>query len=300
MHSKFLVRSLYVILSALYSISIFAQDQMDTTNESEIIAFTSWRDGNAEIYTIKSDGSELTRLTFAEGDDYTPAWSPDGEYIAFTSMRDGVIEGSQEIYVMRSDGTDLTNISNSDNYDAYPQWSPDGQQIIFVSFRDANTEIYIMSSTGDNQLNLTNNDAEDMCASWSPDGQYIAFSSNRDGDFDIYVMNVDGSEVRQVTNYGTEDYCPVWLPTEHDKIVYGAYWNDRYRMYKVSTNGSNHRPFAPFRIGEVSPSWSSDSERVVFVSSRDGNSNLYMLDQDGEKIQLTHDGERDRMPSWQP
>ena len=66
------------------------------------IVFYSFRDGNTEIYTMDSDGTNQTRLTFNEVSDAAPAWSPNGQQIVFRSYRDG--ERNAEIYVMDADG----------------------------------------------------------------------------------------------------------------------------------------------------------------------------------------------------
>ena len=92
---------------------------------------------------MNADGSGQTRLTNNEEIDRNPSWSPDGEKIAFNSIRDG----NEEIYIMNADGsgqTRLTNNSASDDID--PTWSPDGEKIAFASSSDGNFGIYIMNS----------------------------------------------------------------------------------------------------------------------------------------------------------
>lgn len=84
------------------------------------IAFTSGRDGSAEIYTMDPDGLALSRLTNNTAPDSSPSWSPDGRHIAFASMRDG----NSEIYVMNADGSGLQNLSNSPGTDHAPAWRP--------------------------------------------------------------------------------------------------------------------------------------------------------------------------------
>ena len=71
------------------------------------ITFISDRDGNAEIYVMNADGSGQTNLTDNAGEDWVPAWSPDGGRIAFQSDRDG----NAEIYVMNADGSGQTNLT---------------------------------------------------------------------------------------------------------------------------------------------------------------------------------------------
>ncbi|HJS53078.1 MAG TPA: hypothetical protein VJ765_01000, partial [Chitinophagaceae bacterium] len=67
------------------------------------IVFVSARDGNNEIYTSNTDGSNITRLTNDPGYDDQPAWSPDGTRIAFISSR----TGESELYIMNADGSNL-------------------------------------------------------------------------------------------------------------------------------------------------------------------------------------------------
>ena len=105
------------------------------------IAFQSYRDGNAEIYVMDSDGCCEERLTDHEGDDGRPAWSPDGARIAFDSDRSGNVE----IYVMNADGTGVTKLTGHSAGDYSAAWSPDGTRIAFHSYRDGNGEIYVMS-----------------------------------------------------------------------------------------------------------------------------------------------------------
>jgi len=123
-----------------------------------VIAFSSNRDGNSEIYVMNADGSDPRRLTDNSADDWSPAWSPDGMQIAFTSARDG----NYEIYVMDADGSNQRRLSDSDDFDWGPDWSPDSTQIAFTSNRDGRDEIYVMNSDGTDLQRLTNDGAADQ------------------------------------------------------------------------------------------------------------------------------------------
>ena len=174
---------------------------------------------------MNADGSNVTRLTNHPESDRSPAWSPDGRRIAFTSDRDG----NDDIYVMNADGSNVTRLTNhpAEGREVYvmyadgsirlttavglsPAWSPDGRRIAFHSNRDAKWEIYVMDADGSNVTRLTNHPAEGRFPAWSPDERRIAFQFFRDGNFEIYVMNADGSNMTRLTNHPGEDLWPAW------------------------------------------------------------------------------------------
>jgi Tol biopolymer transport system component len=129
------------------------------------IAFTTGWGGNAEVFMMNADGTDLVNLTHGGSPwDHEPIWSPDGNKIAFTSYRDG----NNEIYVMNADGTDLVDLTNNPADDDGTVWSPDSTKIAFVSGRDRNSEIYVVDADGSNLVRLTNNPANDYSPVWSP------------------------------------------------------------------------------------------------------------------------------------
>jgi Tol biopolymer transport system component len=157
-----------------------------------------------DIYVVNSDGSGLRNLTakLAVGIRLNldpasdPAWSPDGQMIAFARLNPGL---GEPIYVVKADGSRLRNLTPKP-VGAYadPAWSPDGRKIAFVSDRDGNSEVYVMNANGSGQRSLTRNPAFDADPAWSADGRKIAFVSNRDGSYGIYIMNADGSGQRRL------------------------------------------------------------------------------------------------------
>jgi TolB protein len=276
-------------------------DTLSPSNNEGVIAFYSNRDGNAEIYTINSDGTNLQRLTHNSTDDMAPAISPDGQKIAFMSARD--------IYVMNSDGTQQQRLTNTPDYDSHPDWSPDGTQIAFTSERDGNWEIYIMGSDGSNVQRLTNNSAQDMRPSWSPDGTRIAFSRKLNENWEIYVLDIDDAlqspdvegNLLRLTESENGDVSPAWSP-DGSQIVYMS--SPRIRSFEIrvmNADGSNDHPLPG--IGQINedPAWSPDGTKIVFQSNRDGNWEIYIMDVDGSNQQrLTNNPAGDYWPSWGP
>jgi len=129
---------------------------------SDLIVFTSDRDGNPEIYRMKSDGSEQTRLTDHPATDNYPSGSPDGNRILFVSERDG----NPEVYLMDVDGGDLSRMTNNPAADNFPTWLHNGDWIAFTTTRDGPQEIYVLKIDASQLFNITSNPAEDLYPSW--------------------------------------------------------------------------------------------------------------------------------------
>jgi Tol biopolymer transport system component len=224
----------------LYVMKANGKKEMNLTNTPKIdevvpswspdgnkIAFCAYPDGEfdfgasewkgMEIYVMDADGSNETRLTDNDAEDYGPTWSPDGAKIAFTTNRDD----DYEVYVMNADGSDPTNLTNDLAADGWwaPYWSPDGTKIAFVSDRDGNSEIYVMDADGGNPVNLTNNAEWDGLPVWSPDGKKIAFKSTRDGgNWELFEMDADtGSDPTRLTDTGGQVRAFDWQPLGHRK-----------------------------------------------------------------------------------
>jgi Tol biopolymer transport system component len=146
----------------------------ETVHRTGKIAFASNREGNFEIYTINSDGSDQVRLTNNPGVDNYPAWSPDGTMIAFIRATP---EGGLAIFRMNEDGTNETQITPINSIRAPLSWSPDGGRIAFQD-RDSASKlrIFVVNSDGSNRRTVTNDSAaSDTDPSWSPDGSRILF-----------------------------------------------------------------------------------------------------------------------------
>lgn len=174
----------------------------------DIIAFSSTRDGNSEIYTCRTDGKNLRRLTNHYRIDSSPSWSPDGKQIAFISDR----SGQPMIYIMNSDGSNVHRLTSSINaYEDSPCWSPRGDRIAFVILFDRSFDIATASPSGDDTVILTSGAGSNENPRWSPDGLKIVFSSTRLGGKNIFIINSDGSNVRPLTK-DNNSFSPAWAP----------------------------------------------------------------------------------------
>ena len=159
--------------------------------DGDQITFSSERDrawefevwGNREVYVMNTDGANLINLTNHPARDSSPAWSPDGRQIAFSSDRDG----NKEVYVMNADGTNPINLTNHPARDSSPAWSPDGLRIAFSTNRDGdwekkpndNWEVYVINADGANPINLTNHPAWDSSPAWAPAPTLSVFSKEK-------------------------------------------------------------------------------------------------------------------------
>ena len=173
-----------------------AEDGAVVSPDGSKIAFIA--DGDSfeyEIYSQDLVTGEFLRLTTWEDRDSSPAWSPDGERIAFR-RRDADVS---DIWVMNADGSDPVRLTENagNNYD--PRWSPDGSHIAFTTNRAGNFDIGIMSPDGSDQRLLTTHPADDEFPTWSSDGEILAFHSSRYGGVTLWLMRADGSDQSELT-----------------------------------------------------------------------------------------------------
>ncbi len=258
------------------------------------IAFTSSRDGSAQVYVMRPDGTGQTRLTSGPSDNWGPAWSPDGTKIAFASRRDG----NAEIYVMDADGSGQRRLTFASSEEWGPAWSPDGSKIAFHSDREGRAEIYVMNSDGSGVVKLTPHKGNNENPSWSPDGRSIAFDSDWEdygkisSGFTIYTMPSQGGETRK----RVPGYTPAWSP-DGQRLAYAAGSAGLGEIWLLGLDGSGWRQLTSNSTDDRAPAWSPDGRWLAFASQRDGDWEIYVMKADGtSQTRLTYQG--GSSPSW--
>jgi Tol biopolymer transport system component len=178
-----------------------------------LITFTSTRDGDMEIYTMRSDGSTVTRLTNRRGPDGGPFFSFDGQQIAFrgrelppgkelddylTLLKDGLWRPTQlELFVMDREGRNQRQVTKLGGANFAPSWTPDGKRLIFASNhqnpRGRNFDLYMINVDGTGLEQITFNDTFDGFPMFSPDGRKLVFASNREakteGETNVFIAD---------------------------------------------------------------------------------------------------------------
>jgi Tol biopolymer transport system component len=247
-----------------------------------------------EIFVINADGSGLRRLTRNTVADWEPAWSPDGQKIAWIRS-DGT---GADIFVMNADGSDQQNLTPKPGNRGEPRWSPDGRAILFTAVPPGQppsasgwpyNDVYVMNADGSGQRNLTHTpETGEFNPTWSPDGQHLAFSRlSPPGEVRIIVMNADGSAKHAVTpklahtGDGWITVTAAWSP-DGRRIAFDYH----YAIYVVNADGSGLRRLT--RNAFEGPSWSPDGRKLLFVRARHQKSrptwqggDLWVMNADG-------------------
>lgn len=152
--------------------------------DGKLIALTSTREGNQEIYLIDKTGQNLKRITQDPGLDAHPTWTPDGRYLLFATNR----WGDFEIARVDVQGETVERLTTSRGMDDYPVCSPDGSTIAFLSNRTGQYEVFLMSVTGTGPVNVSQHDGIDNFPSWTSKGD-LTWISDRDGGFELYLLS---------------------------------------------------------------------------------------------------------------
>ena len=174
---------------------------------------------NFKIYLIAPDGSNPRKLA---GDipssDTEPAWSPDGQRIAFVSSREDWT-WTGDIGAMDADGTNQKRLTHTIVNERHPTWSPDGSRIAFSSVQEEDFVISVMNADGTNRMSLTEEILDgrtqfNFHPAWSPDGRTIAYHF-AEGGLDpggIHLMTADGEHLKRLGDlHKGGDSWPDWF-----------------------------------------------------------------------------------------
>lgn len=191
---------------------------------------------------------------------------------------------------------------SSRDYD--PVVSPDGNYLAFASNRTGSFNIYVLRFGQPSIAQITQSGKDDRFPSWSADGKKLVFSSKRTGNSDVYETARDGSTgFYQLTDADQLEEYPSYGPRGGLLFAVGSgkLLSIRPRMkVHFSDSASRAGTGRPIADGEQ-PSFSPDGKKIVFVSHRTKNNDVWVMNADGTyQTQLTTDSKDDENPRFSP
>ena len=241
------------------------------------LALVSNRDGEFDVWLLRlrdnrPDGGPV-RLTDQQGTCASPAFSPDGAWLAYHR----VAGGQRDVWVIPVAGGMPVNFTASPASDAFPDWSPDGRRIAFVSDRGGSNQVWVAAVTdgrrGSEPVQVSHGAGSAFVPAWSPDGRHIAYVDRSPTGSEAWVVAADGSDVAtQVTRDAGAAFVG-WDFTSGTLLAVGTWGGEKLSLRSLRGAGGETQTL-PLAVPTSATAWVAD-----FDCSRDGKL-LSLLEQE--------------------
>ena len=242
------------------------------------IAFESDRSGSWDIWTVSTKGGAPTQLTDDRLQDYQPAFSPNGRWIAFGSLRG--------LSVVPASGGQVIRLTANRDPAAAPAWSPDGRWITFSVFRGGQLNLWRLPFDpeagwrGGEMERVSLGVGDDVEAAYGPDGRTVAYATVRFTP-DIWELDPSTGESRQATFLSSHDDYP-HLGRDGETILLQSTRGGEEAIWASGRSDGSMRKITPDGVVAVQPRWSPDGTALVYSTETDGRGSNLVVHRLGE------------------
>lgn len=216
----------------------------------------------SRLKVMDADGENAKTITEVQGSIFAPAWSPDGNRIAYSVQRE---KSNPVIYVQSVSGGAANALTPFPGSSLSPSFSPDGSKILFSSSLQGNADIYEINASGGQPRKLTNSPSSEVQPSYAPDGKSFVYVSDTAGFNKPQIYRYDFSSGR-TTKVSSSGYATSPQFSSDGSQI--AFLNGRAAAI-MNSNGGGITNIGNTGIDEA-PSFSPNGKRVVYASTQGG------------------------------
>jgi TolB protein len=227
----------------------------------------------------------------------SPAWSPDGQWIAYVSFE----SKRSAVYVQLVRTGERRQVSARAGINGAPAWSPDGKKLaLTLGGSNGNPDIYVLDLTTQNLTRITDDPAVDTEPTWTPDGHSLYFTSDRAGGPQIYRIGVNqGDKPRRITFGGNYNARPRLSP-DGTQLAMVTLDNGNYRIAVQDLASGNVRVLSHGHLDE-SPSFAPNGAMLMYAEREGSLGSLATVSVDGlTGLRLKAQQGEVREPAWGP
>jgi TolB protein len=258
------------------------------------------------------DGANAVQITNTKAPHLSPAWSPDGRFVTFTSYEDG----NPDLFIYEVATGKKRKLSGRKGLNSGSNWAHNGKVLAFTGSVEGDADIYLLSPDGTKSRALIRGSGLDVDPTFSPDGKWMAFVSGRFGNPHIFRAelkwegedNVRVVADKRLTYAGWYNATPAWSP-DSEKLAFAGYDRDidRFDIFMMTPDGTSLERLTIRSGDNERPSWSPNGQLIAFQSNRTkgadvkGIAQLFVMNRDGSNQRQLNVGLYEaQTPCWGP